>query len=168
MATAKGLASAGVRWPGVKGLGSDADGPVTQAGAVHRHLDLPGVRPGSVDVDVEDRTLAIPAERSQDLTDDVQWLSHERPPGAFARHVALGYGALGRGRRALLDGGNRFVVNVHTPDEGGIDATDVDIPFDRLEERAAELPQDRKSAIAVYCMTGGMSETAVNTLAGMG
>ncbi len=69
---------------------------------------------------------------------------------------------------AEINGGNRFVVNVHTPDEGGIDGTDVDIPFDRLVERAAELPQDRESAIAVYCMTGGMSETAVATLAGMG
>ncbi|MGI8947320.1 MAG: rhodanese-like domain-containing protein [Ornithinimicrobium sp.] len=69
---------------------------------------------------------------------------------------------------AEIDGGDRFVVNVHTPDEGGIDGTDADIPFDRLEERAAELPQDRDAAIAVYCMTGGMSETAVDTLAGMG
>lgn len=69
---------------------------------------------------------------------------------------------------AEIGGGDRFVVNVHTPDEGGIDGTDADIPFDRLEERAAELPQDRDTAIAVYCMTGGMSETAVDTLSGMG
>ncbi len=56
------------------------------------HVDLPGVDPGTVDVDVEDRTLTIRAERSQDLDDQVQWLSHERPVGTFARQVTLGYG----------------------------------------------------------------------------
>ncbi len=56
------------------------------------HVDLPGVDPGTVDVDVEDRTLTIRAERTQDLDDQVQWLSHERPAGTFARQVTLGYG----------------------------------------------------------------------------
>lgn len=69
---------------------------------------------------------------------------------------------------AEISGGDRFVVNVHTPDEGGIEGTDVAIPFDQLEERAAELPQDRESPIALYCMTGGMSKKAVDTLAEMG
>lgn len=55
-------------------------------------IDLPGVDPGTVDVDVEDRTLTIRAERAQDLDDQVQWLSHERPAGTFARQVMLGYG----------------------------------------------------------------------------
>ena len=54
------------------------------------HVDLPGVDPGTVDV--EDRTLTIRAERKQDLDDQVQWLSHERPAGTFARQVTLGYG----------------------------------------------------------------------------
>tara|TARA_R110002124_G_scaffold63031_4_gene172175 strand:- start:10266 stop:10676 length:411 start_codon:yes stop_codon:yes gene_type:complete len=69
---------------------------------------------------------------------------------------------------AEVESGERFVINVHTPDEGGIEGTDADIPFDQLEERVAELPQDRTAAIAVYCMSGGMSEIAVDTLAGMG
>ncbi len=56
------------------------------------HVDLPGVDPGTVDVDVEDRTLTIRAERAQDLDDQVQWFSHERPAGTFARQVTLGYG----------------------------------------------------------------------------
>ena len=56
------------------------------------HVDLPGVDPGTVDVDVEDRTLTIRAERTQDLDEQVQWLSHERPAGTFARQVTLGYG----------------------------------------------------------------------------
>ena len=56
------------------------------------HVDLPGVDPGTVDVDVEDRTLTIRAERTQDVDDQVQWFSHERPAGTFARQVTLGYG----------------------------------------------------------------------------
>ena len=62
---------------------------------------------------------------------------------------------------AEVESGERFVINVHTPDEGGIEGTDADIQF-------YQLPQDRTAAIAVYCMSGGMSEIAVDTLAGMG
>lgn len=69
---------------------------------------------------------------------------------------------------AKVASGERFVVNVHTPDEGGIAGTDVAIPFDELEQRAAELPQDRGAPLAVYCMSGNMSEVAVATLTEMG
>ncbi len=55
-------------------------------------IDLPGVDPGSIDVDVEDRTLTIRAERREDTDEEVQWLSHERPSGTFARQLTLGYG----------------------------------------------------------------------------
>jgi HSP20 family protein len=54
-------------------------------------VDLPGVDPSSIDVDVEDRTLTIRAERSG-VQDDVQWLAHERPSGTFARQLTIGYG----------------------------------------------------------------------------
>lgn len=55
-------------------------------------IDLPGVDPASVDVDVEDRTLTIRAERRTEPEGEVQWLSHERPSGTFARQLTLGYG----------------------------------------------------------------------------
>jgi HSP20 family protein len=55
-------------------------------------VDLPGVDPSSIDVDVEDRTLTIRAERREEAERDVQWLSHERPTGTFARQLTLGYG----------------------------------------------------------------------------
>jgi HSP20 family protein len=55
-------------------------------------IDLPGVDPSTVDVDIEDRTLTIRAERRDDVGDDVRWLSHERPTGTFARQLTLGYG----------------------------------------------------------------------------
>lgn len=70
------------------------------------HVDLPGVDPGTIDVDVEDRTLTIRAERAAAPTaDDVQWLSHERPSGTFARQLTLGYGvALDKIEAAYTDG----------------------------------------------------------------
>ena len=55
-------------------------------------IDLPVVDPATIDVDVEDRTLTIRAERREQADGDVQWLSHERPSGTFARQLTLGYG----------------------------------------------------------------------------
>lgn len=56
------------------------------------HLDLPGVDPGSVDVNVEDRTLTIRAERTAHTEADVQWLARERPTGTYVRQLTLGRG----------------------------------------------------------------------------
>jgi HSP20 family protein len=68
-------------------------------------VDLPGVDPSTIDVDVEDRTLTIRAERREQVGDDVQWLSHERPAGTFARQMTLGYGvALDRIEADYSDG----------------------------------------------------------------
>lgn len=55
-------------------------------------IDLPGVDPSTIDIDVEDRTLTVRAERKSVSGDDVQWLSHERPTGTFARQLVLGAG----------------------------------------------------------------------------
>lgn len=69
---------------------------------------------------------------------------------------------------AAVEADDHFLLNVHTPDEGSIPATDAAVPFDVLEKRAAELPEDRGTSLAVYCRTGAMSAEAVTTLAGMG
>lgn len=54
-------------------------------------IDMPGVDPSSIDVDVEDRTLTIRAERESSVTsEEVQWLTRERPIGTFARQLTLG------------------------------------------------------------------------------
>ncbi len=55
-------------------------------------LDLPGVDPGSIDVNVDDRTLTIRAQRSATTEDDVQWLAKERPTGTYARQLTVGRG----------------------------------------------------------------------------
>ncbi|MBI9114414.1 Hsp20/alpha crystallin family protein [Sanguibacter suaedae] len=56
------------------------------------NLDLPGVDPGSIDVNVEDSTLTIRAQRSTHADSDVQWLAKERPSGTYARQMTLGRG----------------------------------------------------------------------------
>lgn len=59
-------------------------------------IDLPGVDPASIDIDMEERTLTIRASRSTDGdTTDATWLVHERPSGTFARQLTLGYGVAG-------------------------------------------------------------------------
>jgi HSP20 family protein len=54
------------------------------------HADLPGVDPGSVDVQAENGTLTIKAQRSERTEDGVQWIASERFTGTFMRQLALG------------------------------------------------------------------------------
>ena len=69
------------------------------------HIDLPGVDPGSIDVNVEDRTLTIRAERVPGPDTDVQWLARERPTGTYARQLTVGRGlALDAISAAYTDG----------------------------------------------------------------
>ena len=56
------------------------------------HIDLPGVDPGTIDVNVEDRTLTISAERTAHTDEDAQWLARERPSGTYARQLTVGRG----------------------------------------------------------------------------
>ncbi|HEY0374641.1 MAG TPA: Hsp20/alpha crystallin family protein [Amnibacterium sp.] len=56
------------------------------------NADLPGIDPGSVDIDVDGELLTIRAERSLRGADGVQWLAHERRGGSFLRQLTLGQG----------------------------------------------------------------------------
>ena len=53
-------------------------------------FDLPGVDPASIDIDIDDRTLTLRAERKGKEAD--QWLVRERATGAVARQLSLGRG----------------------------------------------------------------------------
>lgn len=54
-------------------------------------IDMPGVDPASIDVDVEDRTLTVRAERESEVAEkDVKWLTRERTVGTYARQLTLG------------------------------------------------------------------------------
>ncbi|UOQ55894.1 Hsp20/alpha crystallin family protein [Leucobacter allii] len=54
--------------------------------------DLPGMDPGSVDIDVDGQLLTIRAERTLPSTENVQWITRERTPGSFLRQLSLGQG----------------------------------------------------------------------------
>ena len=54
-------------------------------------IDMPGVDPSSIDVDVEDRTLTVRAERTTlDPEPEVKWLTRERPTRRRCRQLTLG------------------------------------------------------------------------------
>ncbi len=56
------------------------------------NADLPGIDPGSVDIDVDGQLLTIRAERTLASGDGVTWLSRERRGGSFLRQLNLGQG----------------------------------------------------------------------------
>jgi rhodanese-related sulfurtransferase len=71
--------------------------------------------------------------------------------------------------RSLLDGGEELTfVNVHIPLEGNIPGTDTEIPFDEIADYQDQLPEDRNAKIVIYCRSGGMGDTASQTLVDLG
>jgi HSP20 family protein len=54
--------------------------------------DLPGIDPGSVDIDVDGQLLTIRAERTLRSTEGVKWLARERQSGSFLRQLNVGSG----------------------------------------------------------------------------
>jgi HSP20 family protein len=55
----------------------------------HVEFDLPGVDPGSIDLDVERNVLTVKAERGA-LDGHQELLASERPRGVFTRQLILG------------------------------------------------------------------------------
>ena len=57
------------------------------------NIDLPGVDPGSIDVDVDGSTLTIRAERTlRGGEEQAEWIAQERPSGSYMRQLSLGEG----------------------------------------------------------------------------
>lgn len=52
-------------------------------------FDLPGVEPGSIDLDVERTVLTVEAERTP-LSNDRELIAAERPRGVFGRQLIVG------------------------------------------------------------------------------
>jgi HSP20 family protein len=52
-------------------------------------FDLPGVDPGSIDLDVERNVLTVKAERER-ISEDAETIATERPRGVFSRQLFLG------------------------------------------------------------------------------
>jgi HSP20 family protein len=67
-------------------------------------LDLPGVEPDSIDLDVERHVLTVKAERKA-LQGDRELLAAERPRGVFSRQLILGDTLDTERVQAAYDGG---------------------------------------------------------------
>jgi HSP20 family protein len=74
------------------------------------NADLPGVDPGSVDIDVDGQLLTIRAERTAASAQGVKWLSQERPHGSYLRQFSLGEGVDAASISAHYDNGVLSVV----------------------------------------------------------
>jgi HSP20 family protein len=75
-------------------------------------FDLPGVDPGSVDLDVERNVLTVTAQRPP-VNDRSDFLAAERPRGVFSRQLVLGDNLdLDRIQAAYTDGVLRLVIPV--------------------------------------------------------
>lgn len=74
--------------------------------------DLPGIDPGSVDIDVDGQLLTIRAERTLRGAEGVKWLTRERESGSFLRQLNLGQGVDTDGISARYENG---VLSVTIP-----------------------------------------------------
>ena len=89
------------------------------------------------------------------------------------------------GIEVTIDGGNYRVVsveeltvmledkdftmaNVHIPWQGDIPDTDLQLPYDQINDSLDQLPADKDTKILVYCLTSGMAKIAAESLVGSG
>ena len=76
------------------------------------NADLPGIDPGSIDVDVDGRVLTVRAERTPRSREGVKWMASERPSGSFFRQFTLSDGIATESISANYDNG---VLSVTIP-----------------------------------------------------
>lgn len=74
------------------------------------NADLPGIDPGSVDVDVDGQLLTIRAQRTAANREGAKWLVQERPTGTYLRQFSLGEGIDTERISASYDNGVLSVV----------------------------------------------------------
>lgn len=72
--------------------------------------DLPGVDPGSIDLDLDGNVLTIRAERTRAALEGAKWLTQEREFGSYVRRLTLGDGLDRDGISARYDNGVLSVV----------------------------------------------------------
>ena len=68
----------------------------------------------------------------------------------------------------LMEAEDFTFVNVHIPLEGNIPETDIEIPFDEVENYLSLLPENKDEKIVIYCRSGSMGNTASETLINLG
>ncbi|MGC7153080.1 HSP20 family small heat-shock protein [Paenarthrobacter sp. AT5] len=68
-------------------------------------LDLPGVSPESIELDVERNVLTVKAERKSSAGENTEMIAAERPQGVFSRQLILGDTLDTDGVKASYDAG---------------------------------------------------------------
>ncbi|MGR8935379.1 MAG: rhodanese-like domain-containing protein [Gammaproteobacteria bacterium] len=61
-----------------------------------------------------------------------------------------------------------FLVDVHTPEQRHITGTDLFMPYNDVEKYQSKLPQDKNTAIYLYCEGGPMGNAAARSLHALG
>ena len=74
------------------------------------NADLPGVDPGSIDLDLDGHLLTIRAQRTAASHEGAKWLAQERSGGRFFRQFTLGDGIDTESISASYDNGVLTVV----------------------------------------------------------
>lgn len=74
------------------------------------HADLPGVDPGSIDIDLDGNLLTIRAERTAASHDGAKWIVQERRSGSYFRQFTLGDGLDTEAISAMYDHGVLSVI----------------------------------------------------------
>lgn len=59
-------------------------------GKIELQVDLPGVKPETIELSVENNVLTLEAETADQLPADAEVFVHERPIGTFRRQIELG------------------------------------------------------------------------------
>jgi rhodanese-related sulfurtransferase len=61
-----------------------------------------------------------------------------------------------------------FLVDVHTPEQRHIKGTDLFIPYNAIAKYREKLPEDKNTAIYLYCEGGPMGNAAARSLYELG
>lgn len=68
----------------------------------------------------------------------------------------------------LMETEDFTLINVHIPLEGSIPETDIEIPYNEMENYVSLLPENKNEKIIIYCRSGSMGDTASQTLVDLG
>lgn len=70
--------------------------------------------------------------------------------------------------KEMLDSKDFLLVNVHIPYGGEIPETDLQVPYNEIEQNLTQFPDDKGAKVVLYCRSGPMSTTAAKTLVSLG
>lgn len=68
----------------------------------------------------------------------------------------------------LMQNEDILLVDVHIPEQRHIKGTDLFIPYDAIERNKDKLPEDKNTAIYLYCEGGPMGNAAARSLNDLG